>query len=82
MKEAIGAYRRVSATDEFLAVERLRERTRFNEVSALAHERRKGQKEGISVGLTQTARAMKTDGVPAETIQKYTGLDIDEILRL
>jgi hypothetical protein len=35
MNEAIGAYRHVSATDEFKEIERLRSRARHNEASAL-----------------------------------------------
>jgi len=37
MEQAIGAYRQVSATDEFKEIERLRERARHNEASALRH---------------------------------------------
>jgi hypothetical protein len=37
MKEAIGAYRHVAATDEFKEIERLRSRARHNEASALHH---------------------------------------------
>jgi predicted transposase/invertase (TIGR01784 family) len=37
MREAIGAYRHVSATDEFKEIERLRSRARHNEASALRH---------------------------------------------
>ncbi len=47
MNEAIGAYRHVSATDEFKEIERIRARTRHNEASALYHaaevERKKWQ---------------------------------------
>ncbi len=47
MNEAIGAYRHVSATDEFKEIERIRSRTRHNEASALHHaaevERQKWQ---------------------------------------
>ena len=44
MKQAIGAYRHVSATDEFKEIERLRSRTRHNEASALGHAWREGEK--------------------------------------
>jgi hypothetical protein len=40
MKQAIGAYRQVTATDEFKEIERLRSRARHNEASALDHARR------------------------------------------
>ena len=44
IKQAIGAYRRVTATDEFKELERLRSRARHNEASALGHARREGEK--------------------------------------
>jgi predicted transposase/invertase (TIGR01784 family) len=40
MKQAIGAYRSVTATEEFKELERLRSRARHNEASALGHARR------------------------------------------
>ncbi|MCL1828323.1 MAG: Rpn family recombination-promoting nuclease/putative transposase [Oscillospiraceae bacterium] len=40
MKQAVGAYRHVSATDEFKEIERLRSRARHNEASALGNARR------------------------------------------
>lgn len=40
MKQAIGAYRHVTATDEFKELERLRSRARHNEASALGKARR------------------------------------------
>jgi len=45
MKKAIGAYRTVTATDEFREIERLRSRARHNEASALRHARSEGAKE-------------------------------------
>ncbi len=50
MTEAIGAYRRVSTTDEFKEIERLRSRARHNEASALGHARREGRAEGEQIG--------------------------------
>jgi hypothetical protein len=40
MKQAIEAYRRVTTTDEFKEIERLRSRARHNEASALGYARR------------------------------------------
>jgi hypothetical protein len=37
MEQAIGAYRRVTATEEFKEMERLRSRARHNEAAALRH---------------------------------------------
>jgi len=49
MKQAIGAYRHVTATDEFKELERLRSRARHNEASALGKARRDERKkwEGV-----------------------------------
>jgi predicted transposase/invertase (TIGR01784 family) len=56
MKEAIGAYRQVTATDEFREIERLRSRARHNEASAIGHavdvEREKWQ--GVIAGKDTT----------------------------
>jgi len=41
MGQAIGAYRRVTATKEFKELERLRERARYNEASAIDNAERK-----------------------------------------
>ena len=42
MTQAIGAYRHVTATDEFKELERLRSRARHNEASALGNAERRG----------------------------------------
>ena len=56
MKQAIGAYRKVTAADDFRQLERLRSRARHNEASALGHARREGEK----------AERKKWQGVVAE----------------
>jgi predicted transposase/invertase (TIGR01784 family) len=43
MTQAIGAYRSLTATDEFKEIERLRSRARHNEASALGNARREGE---------------------------------------
>jgi len=43
MQQAIKAYRHVSATEEFRALERMRSDARHNEASALGHARREGE---------------------------------------
>ena len=45
MEQAIGAYREVTATDEFKEIERLRSLARHNEASALGHARREAERE-------------------------------------
>jgi len=60
MTQAIGAYRHVTATDEFKELERLRSRARSNEASALGNAERRG----IAIGA-DTERE-KWQGVVAE----------------
>ena len=60
MKQAIGAYRTVTATDEFRQLERMRADARNREASALGHARR----EGIAIG--EEAEREKWQGVVAE----------------
>ena len=60
MKEAIVAYRHVSATDEFKELERLRSRAHHNEVSALGNAR----SEGIVIGEQRADK--KWEGVVAD----------------
>ena len=45
MKQAIGAYRKVTVADKFREIERLRSRARHNEASALGHARREAYRE-------------------------------------
>ncbi|MCL2218910.1 MAG: Rpn family recombination-promoting nuclease/putative transposase [Chitinispirillia bacterium] len=70
MVQAVEAYRSVSASDEFRELERLRDRARHNEASALAHERR------------QIAKNLRNRGLPVDDIAAGTGLTVDEVLKL
>ena len=45
----------------------------------LAEGRAKGLAEGAGEAKRENARRMKADGMPAELIAKYTGLDVNEI---
>lgn len=47
-----------------------------------AEGRAEGLKEGRTEGLLDTARRMKSDGVPEELIEKYTGLSAEDIEKL
>jgi predicted transposase/invertase (TIGR01784 family) len=94
MEQAIEAYRRVSVSDEFRELERMRERAKHNEASALANAeargeakgkkegRKEGRMEGRMAGIRQTAIAMKDEGIAVNTIAKVTGLTTDEIISL
>jgi len=78
MKEAIGTYRQVSATEEFRQLERLRERTRNNEAAALGHARRMGIAEGKAEGRAED-RAKTVSAIEEMIKQGIT--DPTEILK-
>jgi predicted transposase/invertase (TIGR01784 family) len=78
MKEAIKAYRHVSATSEFKELERLRFLAKSNEASALRNAKQQGKQEE----KIQTARRMLNKGIDINTIAEVTGLFVDDILRL
>jgi predicted transposase/invertase (TIGR01784 family) len=50
--------------------------------TAIEEGREEGREEGEKNKAIASARIMKNDGVPMETIAKYTGLSIDEIEKL
>ncbi|MDR3296339.1 MAG: Rpn family recombination-promoting nuclease/putative transposase [Clostridiales Family XIII bacterium] len=68
MEQAIGAYRAVSASEEFRELERLRDLARHNEASALANAERKA---------TEIADA-KWQGVVADKDAKWQGVVADK----
>jgi len=49
---------------------------------ALEIAREEGEESGEERGKLKVARSMLADGVPADTIRKYTGLETDDILSL
>jgi len=75
MKQAIGAYRTVTATAEFREIERLRSRARSNEASALGNARRKAE-EAKALDI---AKNLLDDGDSIDKIIRVTGLTREEI---
>ena len=73
MKQAIGAYRTVTATPEFREIERLRSRALSNEASALGNAQRKK--------AVEIAKKALDKGISVEDIADITGLSIEEIER-
>ena len=55
-------------------------------VNAVNTARKEGHEEGLEKGheeeKIEIARKMKSDGLPDDTISKYTGLPIEEIERI
>ena len=75
MKQAIGAYRAATATDEFRQLERMRADARNREASALGHARR----EGIAIG--EEAEREKWQGIVTDLRDSVADKDA-EIKRL
>jgi len=82
MQQAIEAYHHVSASAEFRELERLRDRTRHNEASALNNAERKGLQKGRREAFIELARKMKIKGADVEYIIEMTGLTLNDIRRL
>ena len=66
MKQAIEAYREVTATDEFKELERLRSRARHNEASALGHARREERNKWQGVVAEKDAALAEKNAALAE----------------
>ena len=78
MTQAVSAYRSVSATPEFRALEKIREKTRHDEAQALYNARNQARnQERITM-----AKSLLEDGSSFEFISKHTGLSIEEIERI
>ena len=60
MNQAITAYKRITVTKEFREMERLREKARHDEASALYNAEKKGEARGEARGEAKTIRAMLT----------------------
>ena len=75
MKQAIGAYRTVTATAEFREIERMRADARNIEASALGNARRKAEK----AKAIEIAKKLLDDGDSIDKIIKVTGLTREEV---
>jgi hypothetical protein len=64
MKQAIGAYRHVSASPEFREIERLRSKARHDEAQALNNAEKRGEKRGEERGEERADK--KWESVVAE----------------
>jgi len=67
MKEAVNAYRKVSASDEYKELERMKSKSRHNEASALYHAEQvgmnKGRLEGIDIGMNRGLDIGRSEGM-------------------
>ena len=72
-KEVVGMLKTEITMEEFLEMERK---------YAIEDGIEIGMERGMAKGILQTARAMKAEGMDADTIAKITGLSKDDIRRL
>ena len=75
MEQAINAYYTITTSPE---IERLREKARHDEATALHH----AKLEGAAEEKLEIARTMIADGESVEKIKRYTGLTSEEIQSL
>ncbi|GHV35384.1 hypothetical protein FACS18949_13250 [Clostridia bacterium] len=74
MKQAIGAYRNITATDEFKEIERMRSLARHNEASALNHARREERAKWQSVVADKDAALAIKDAALANVLAQLAAL--------
>ena len=53
-----------------------------DQLAVMEYERLQGEARGEARGRANVARSMKADGMPVETIARYTGLTPEEIEQL
>ena len=82
INQAIDAYYEITASPEFLEIERLREKARHDEAQALHHAEQegraegleKGRAEGISERSVEIAKNLLNMGMPFSQVSEATGL--------
>lgn len=65
-----------------IGIARERDIIQSNREESFDEGKKEGIKEGIKAGIKETAKKMLTDGVPVETIMKYTQLSEKELQEL
>jgi hypothetical protein len=76
MSEAVAAYKSVAVSNEFKEIERLRERTRHNEASALGHARRVAAKKAREDMADKILKRMQKLGLPQDLMEEILTGDI------
>ena len=74
LREAVAAYHSVTASPEFQELERMRDKARHDEASALRNAQKK---KAILI-----ARNMLAEGEPVDKVMRYTGLTRTEVEKL
>ena len=82
MEQAIRAYHQITADSEFREMERLREKARHDEASALLHARDEAKAEAKTEAKAEVAQKMKAMGETVEKIHIFTGLTKETIEKM
>ncbi len=77
MNEAIAAYRSVTASDEFRELERMRIRTRNDEISALTHARKEGENKILGIVAAKDAELAHKDAALADRDAQIANRDAE-----
>ena len=86
VQQAMETLQYISADDEMRALADLRQKTINDKNSELAIAKEEGIAEGEAIGMEkgkrETALSMLNDGMPIETVSKYTGLSVEGICNI
>jgi predicted transposase/invertase (TIGR01784 family) len=82
VEQALEAYRRITGSEEYRELERLRERARRDEAQALRSSLEEGLKEGRENRTREIAINLIENGIDPEVIAQSTELSLEEIRAL
>ena len=82
VKEAIAAYKGITATDSYRELERAREKARNDEANALSVAEQRGEMRGEKKRNLEIAKSALGMGMSVEQVQRLTGLTSAEIAAL
>ena len=68
MKEAITAYKKVSTSEQYREIERMKLKTKLNEASALGYAERKGMEKGRKEGIEEGMKAGRKEVAKLEKL--------------
>lgn len=82
MSKAINAYRSITASPEYLELERIRDKALHDEATALLRAKNAGRKEGKNEGKVEVAQNLLNMGLPFHQVIEATGLTQSEVERI
>jgi predicted transposase/invertase (TIGR01784 family) len=79
IREAKSIFEKAKSDPEAQELIRIREKATRDYVSDIATAKDEGEALGLERGKRETALSMLSDGMPIETVSKYTGLSVEAI---